>query len=233
MKKVDLSLILACYNEGSTLNDSLLRITEVLNSTKYKWEIIAIDDSSKDLTYQTLKKFSKGKNNFQVYKNSFNIGRGGTVVIGIKKAKGKITGFIDVDLEVSPIYIPQFVSEIEKGVDLAVATRIYSESFASFNRWILSKGYSLLVRKVLHLEIKDTEAGYKFFSRKTILPIINFVKDKKWFFDTEIIARASAKKLRIVEIPVLFLRRGDKKSTVKIIPDILAYLKAIYLFKKR
>lgn len=233
MKRVDLSLVLACFNEGSTLSSSLLKIVEVLKSTRYNWEIIAIDDHSRDSTYNILKKFSSNKRSFKVFKNSANIGRGGTVMLGIKKARGKVAGFIDVDLEVSPVYIPQFVRVIEKGADLVIATRIYKESWSSINRWILSKGYSLLIRNLLALGIKDTEAGYKFFNRKKILPILEKTKDKKWFFDTEIVARAVNKKMRVVEIPVLFLRREDKKSTVNIIPDTIAYLKAVYNFKKQ
>lgn len=233
MKKIGLSLVLACFNEGPTLIQSLAKIIEVLESTKYQWEIIAIDDNSNDLTYQTLKKFSKNRKNFFVIKNEKNTGRGGTVALGIKKARGKVAGFIDVDLEVSAVYIPEFVRVIEKGADLAIATRIYRESWSSLNRWILSKGYGLLIRNFLALEIKDTEAGYKFFNRKKILPILEETKDKKWFFDTEIVARAVSKKMKVVEIPVLFLRREDKESTVNIIPDTIAYLKAIYNFKKQ
>lgn len=233
MKRVDLSLVLACFNEGSTLSSSLLKIVEVLKSTRYNWEIIAIDDHSRDSTYNILKKFSGNKRSFKVFKNSANIGRGGTVMLGIKKARGKVAGFIDVDLEVSPVYIPQFVRAIEKGADLVIATRIYKESWSSINRWVLSKGYSLLIRNLLTLGIKDTEAGYKFFNRKKILPILEKIKDKKWFFDTEIVARAVNKKMRVVEIPVLFLRREDKKSTVRIIPDTWSYLKALLEFKYR
>lgn len=233
MKKTDLSLILACFNEGPTLKDSLEQITETLQSLKYKWEIIAIDDNSLDSTYKKLVEFSETRKNISVFKNSYNIGRGGTVALGIKKAKGNIVGFIDADLEVSPVYLIQFVKAIEKGADLAIAVRIYRGSLASLDRWVLSKGYNFLITKILDLNIEDTEAGYKFFNRKKILPILNLVKDKKWFFDTEIIARASAKKYKIAEIPVLFIRRSDKKSTVKIISDVIAYLKAIYLFKKR
>ena len=233
MKKTDLSLILACFNEGPTLKHSLMQIVEMLESLKYNWEIIAIDDNSLDSTYQKLIEFSKTRKNISVFKNPFNIGRGGSVAQGIKKSKGEIVGFIDVDLEISPVYITQFIRAVENGAVLAIATRIYKESLTSLNRWVLSKGYNLLITKMLDLYIKDTEAGFKFFNRKKILPILKTVKDKKWFFDTEIIARANSKKLKIVEIPVLFLRRHDKKSTVRIIPDILAYLKAIYLFKKQ
>lgn len=233
MKKVDLSLVLACFNEGPTLVRSLEKIVEVLDSTKYKWEIIAIDDCSKDNTLSILKKFAGKKKNVSVFANQKNIGRGGTVTQGLKKAKGKIAGFIDVDLEVSPIFIPEFARAIEKGADLAIATRIYKESFSSVNRWILSKGYTLITRMFLSLDIKDTEAGYKFFNLKKILPILKKTHDKKWFFDTEIVLISARNKLKIAEIPVLFLRRIEKKSTVRIIPDTLAYLKAIYLFKRR
>lgn len=233
MKKVDLSLVLACFNEGSTLSDSLEKIVEVLDSTKYEWEIIAIDDKSQDLTYHKLLKFSKSRKNISVLQNLYNIGRGGTVISGLKRSHGRIAGFIDVDLEVSPIYIPQFVKAIEKGADLAIATRIYKESWSSLNRWILSKGYGLLIRNLLGLGIKDTEAGYKFFNLQKVLPILEKTRDKKWFFDTEIVALAAKRKFKIVEIPVLFLRRVNKKSSVRIIPDTIAYLKAIYKFKKK
>ena len=233
MRKADISLVLACFNEGPTLRNSLQKIVDVLESTKCRYEIIAIDDASTDSTYAILKKFGQGNKKVSSYKNSENIGRGGTVILGIKKSQGEIAGFIDVDLEVSPVYIPQFIRAVEKGADLAVATRIYKESFSSINRWILSKGYSLLIRKILGLKIKDTEAGYKFFNRKKILPILNQVKDKKWFFDTEIIALAVRKKMKITEIPVLFLRRDDKKSTVRIIPDTWSYLKALLEFRYR
>ena len=233
MRRVDLSLVLACFNEGPTLNNSLAKIVEVLKLLRYSWEIIAIDDNSSDETYQILKKFSKNRKHFSVFKNTQNIGRGGTVFLGVKRAKGKVVGFIDVDLEVSPVYIPEFVRAIDKGVDLAIATRIYKDSFASINRWLLSKGYRYITKHFLNLNIKDTEAGYKFFNQKKMLPVLEKTQDKKWFFDTEIIIRSVAKKLKIVEIPVLFLRRDDKKSTVKIIPDVVAYIKAIYKFKKQ
>lgn len=231
--KKDLSLILACFNEGITLKESLKKIIEVLEATKYRWEIIAIDDCSRDSTYRNLKQFSENRKNFYVYKNRENLGRGGTVIMGLQKARGRIAGFIDVDLEVSAVYIPQFVRAIEDGADLAVATRIYKESLSSINRWILSKGYNLITRNLLHLNIKDTEAGYKFFDLEKMMKVIKKTRDKKWFFDTEIVAIAAKEKLKIVEIPVLFLRRNDKKSTVRIIPDTIAYLKAVYKFKSK
>lgn len=232
MKKIKLSLILACYNEGPTLATNLKKIKEVLDSTIYIWEIICIDDKSDDETYRILSSFAKGKKNVHIFKHETNIGRGGTVQDGIKIAKGDVVGFIDVDLEISPIYIPEFIRSVESGWDVVIATRIYKESLTSLFRWVLSKGYNQLTKYYLSLKFKDTEAGYKFFNQKKILGIVRETKDQGWFFDTEIVARSFYKKLKIKEIPVLFLRREDKQSTVRILHDTIAYLKAIVRFKK-
>lgn len=228
----DLSLIIATYNEGPTLLSSLREIKKTLDRTKIKWEMICIDDCSKDSSFKVTKKFAKGKHNISVTFHEKNVGRGGTVVEGIKMAKGKVVGFIDVDLEVSPVYIPQFVEAIEDGYNVAIATRIYKESLSTVARWISSKIYVFLVRHILQINYKDTEAGYKFFNRRKILKVLKKVKNKGWFFDTEIITRSHLAKLKIKEIPVLFLRRPEKKSTVRLIPDSIDYIKGLIKLKR-
>lgn len=233
MAKIDVSLVLACYNEGPTLSQGLSKIKKVLDGTRYLWEMICIDDKSQDETSRLLEKFAKGKKNVRVFFHKKNVGRGGTVAEGIKKARGKVVGFIDVDLEVSPVYIPEFVRAVNGGADMAIATRIYQEEISALPRWLASKGYVLTVRSFLGLNYKDTEAGYKFFNRRKILPILKKTRDKKWFFDTEIVARSTWSGLKVEEISVLFLRRTDKKSTVRLIPDTIAYLKAVWAFKRK
>ena len=232
MDKIDFTLILACYNEGPTLLNSLKQIEKIMNDTKYKWECICINDSSRDNTYQTLQTFVRSRKNFQLYNHEKNIGRGGTVSEGIKKSKGRVVGFIDVDLEVSEIYIPIFIKAVDEGADIIIATRVYKIAFSNLIRALSTKVYVMLATFILDLKFKDTEAGYKFFNRKKILPILEKTKDKHWFFDTEIVARSYWSGLKIKEIPVLFIRRNDKASTVRLIPDTYAYLKALWNFKK-
>lgn len=231
-KKIDLSLIIACYNEGPTLLWSLSEIKKTLDETKLSWEMICIDDKSKDRSFKTAQKFAKRKRNISAVVHLQNVGRGGTVTEGIKHAKGEVVGFIDVDLEVSPVYIPLFVRAIRAGADVAIANRIYKESLSTIMRWISSKVYVVLVRSVLGINYKDTEAGYKFFNRKKILKVIDKVENKGWFFDTEIVTRSHLAKLKIKEIPVLFLRRPEKKSTVRLIPDSIDYIKGLSALKR-
>lgn len=232
MNKYDLSLIVPCYNEGNTLIHSLDKIIGMLKDTPYSWEMICIDDKSQDETAKIIEEFSKGRKNVRAYFHKKNVGRGGTVAEGMRKSQGKIVGFIDVDLEVSPIYIPEFMRAINKGFDVAIGKRIYKENFLSFPRYIASRIYVSLVKRLLGLNFEDTEAGYKFFQREKILPGLKKVKDKSWFFDTEIVARSYWQGLKIVSIPVLFLRRKDKESTVRLIPDTVKYIKSLWNFKR-
>lgn len=232
MSKVDFSLVLACYNEGPTFTQSLDKIFNVLRDYKKSWEVIFVEDKSKDDTKQRLLGYIKTVKGCRVVLHSQNMGRGKSVSDGLVKAKGAVCGFMDVDCEISPSYIPLFVSEVESGHDMAIATRYYEKSAKSIVRVVASRGYVIFSKLVLGMPLKDTEAGFKFFNRKKILPILKKTKDNGWFWDTEICARAYLAGLKITELPVLFVKRSDKKSTVNVIRDSLDYAKKLLAFKK-
>ena len=235
MNKFDFSLILPCYNEAEIFNVSVKKIIEALDGTDYTWEIIFIDDCSTDGTQNLIKKTIEKykRRTLRAFFHSQNQGRGKTVQEGFFQAEGEIVGFIDIDLEVSEWYIPKFIKAIDEGADVAVGWRIYDFNFQSLPRWVASKGYSLLRKIVLNLSYKDTEAGYKFFSRKKTLPIFKKCVYPGWFWDTEIMALAHKYKLRVEEIPVAFVRRLNKTSTVRLIPDSISYFKDLISFKMR
>lgn len=232
--KCDVSLILACYNEAEHILKSVPRIIEALDQTDFSWEIIFIDDASTDKTPRLIEKFIKThpRKMLSAYYHQKNMGRGVTAAEGIKKSNGKIVGYIDIDLEVPPDYIPQFVNAIDNNYQVATGWRIYDFTLKSLPRWLASKGYNLIRDWVLKTKIKDTEAGYKFFNKKAILPVLKECKSPGWFWDTEILVRAQRKGLKIKEIPVVFIRRFDKTSTVRLIPDTFVYLKELWRFKR-
>ena len=233
-KKPDFSLILPCYNEGPHLDESVKKIVETLAISKFSYEIILIDDKSKDNTAQHIKNIVKNHQHLQGFFHKKNLGRGGTVKKGILKAKGKVVGFIDVDLEVSPVYIPYFVSRILNGqAEVTTGHRTYRETLISLPRVISSRSYSFLVKKILGVPLHDTETGYKFFDRQKILPILKKTRNPGWFWDTEIMTIAYYQGLKIKELPVLFTRRFDKQSTVRIIPDALDYFVNLCCFRQR
>lgn len=232
MDKYDFSLILPCYNEAEHFNRSLPRIISALDQTDYTYEIIFVEDKSTDKTKSLVKKVlgKYPRHNLSAYFHATNHGRGQTVIDGFSKSQGKIIGFIDFDLEVGEWYLPKFIRTIESDYDAAVAWRIYDFNLRSLIRWIGSKGYTWLQKQLINLPFHDTEAGYKFFNKAKIMPLINQCRYKGWFFDTEILALAHKNKLKIKEIPVAFVRREDKTSTVRFIPDALSFLKNLIVF---
>lgn len=232
MTKPYISLVLACYNEGPTFENSVRDITRELKNLKLSWEIIFVEDKSTDDTREKIIKISKKNKNLRVILHSKNQGRGKTVSDGIKASQGVICAYMDVDCEISPKYLGRFAEKVKKGSDVVVASRFYPSNLSAISRVITSKGYSLIIRQTLGLPIKDTEAGFKFFNRKKILPVLLDTKDKGWFWDTEICARSYLAGLKMSEIPVRFVRRDDKKSTVKVFSDSLEYAKKLWAFKK-
>jgi len=230
-----LSLVLPCYNEAEHLNKSVVKITTALKDLKFPFEIIFIDDKSKDTTPQLLKKIIKNypQHKISVFYHSKNMGRGATVAQGILKAKGKIVGYMDIDCEISPQYLNKFLDRFNKDTDILIAKRLYKFSIFTLPRFIASKLYALIVKITFDLPVSDTEAGFKLFQKDKILSLIDKVKDKHWFWDTEIIVIAHKHGLKVKEIPVSFKRRLDKTSTVKLTADSIKYLQGIYSLKRR
>src|SRR3990167_2995364 len=101
MSKVDLSLIIHCYNEGPTFEKSVNKIIRELKKINLSWEIIFVEDKSADDTKKTVEKLTKQYKNSRAIFHKKNEGRGKSVSDGIKTAKGDICGYLDVDLEVS------------------------------------------------------------------------------------------------------------------------------------
>lgn len=233
MTKIDLSIILPLYNEGPTLAASVAKIVKVLESLKKSWEIIFVEDKSTDATREIIEELAGQIKNTRVIYHRQNLGRGQSVADGIRVARGQICGYLDVDLEVAADYIPIFVEEIEKGADITVGRRFYERGLGSILRFLASNIYALIVKLFLKIPIVDTEAGYKFFKRARILPILAKVKDKKWFWDTEICARAFWAGAKISQVPVLYVRRANKKSAVRLVPDTWAYITKIIKFRSQ
>jgi len=144
-----------------------------------------------------------------------------------------VVGYIDIDLEVPPVYIPDIVSLIKKNkADIVIGNRVYRTSMGSIVREVLSVGYRNLADWLIGTGGADTESGYKFFNRKKFLPILATIKDQRWFWDTESIVRSRRAGLVVTEVPVLFLRRFDKVSSVHIIRDTIEYIGNIWRFRK-
>lgn len=235
LPKTEVSIIIPCYDEESILEKHVREIKEIMDITRLNYEIILIDDKSKDKTIEIAKKIVEGNKNFRLICHTKNVGRGGTVAEGIKIAKGSIVGFTDIDLSTSAVYIISLIREIQKGSDIASAHRIYNyhlNDFSIIHRWISHKAYRLIVKTVFKTKLKDTETGCKFFRRSKILPMLDKIKDKHWFWDTEVMVISYYKGLKITEVPSLFIKKKEIPSSLKFMKDTSDYIRNVIIFRR-
>lgn len=232
---MDLSLVIPCYNEEPHLRDSVRELCAVLDGTRLDYEIVFVDDVSPDGTRAVIREICASTPRCRFVFHEQNRGRGGAFKTGFNATTGRVTGFIDVDLEVGAHYIPPLVDRIQRhGCDVATGHRHYlTRQTHALHRIVLSLGYRLLLRMALGLAVKDSETGCKFFRRDTAAPAVLGSESDGWFFDTEVMARADLAELRICELPVVFVRRWDKQSTVRLWRDIRAYLVSLHRFRAR
>jgi len=229
------SLVLACYNEAEHLRGSFAEIRDTLERAGWPFEVVFVDDASRDGTRELLKEIvaAHPRLDLRVILHETNRGRGATVTDGFRAARGEIAGYLDVDLEVHCRYVPALVQAIEGGADIATLRRIYALQLLSLDRYLMSRGYSFLVRHLLHVPYRDTETGFKFLRRATVLPLLGEIEDGGWFWDTEFMARAARRGLKVVEVPGAYIRREDKASTVRGLRDSVRYFVALVRFRRQ
>jgi glycosyltransferase involved in cell wall biosynthesis len=234
MSAVDLSLVVPCYDEAGHLRQSVAEVVEVLEQTGRTWEIVFVDDASRDDTRVVIGELCAGDPRLRAVFHERNRGRGAAFKTGFRAATGRITGFIDIDLEVHARYIPSLVARIERhGVDVATGRRSYVlRQTGGIHRAMLSWCYRRLCAILLNAGVQDSETGCKFFKRETATAVVLGSESDGWFWDTEVMVRAVLADLVVHEMPVLFVRRFDKQSTVRLLPDSIAYLRALLRFRR-
>jgi len=229
-RPVGISIVVACYHEAGHIRDSLPALERVLAASGRRYELIVIDDASTDNTPEMLRRMLDGRNDVVLRFHEKNQGRGATVREGLALARGEIAGYLDIDLEVGPWYILPALDVIERHqADVVVAQRVYKLHAhpVVLLRHVLSIGFRMLSHAMIRLPIRDSEAGFKFFRRETILPVLEECRDDHWFWDTEVVYLAHRKGLKVMEFPCLFIRRPEKASTVNVLRDILRHFSGL------
>lgn len=234
-EKVELTVILPCYNEEVILEKNVKEIISRLKPTQIKFEVIIAEDGSKDRTEKIGKELSKKYKEVTFLHSKKRLGRGLAVSNAIKISKGKITGFIDTDLQTPPKYIIRCYNQVRKGYDAVEVIRRNKIKPCSSLRFFLSNVYRYLFKKMFNLGLEDTLAGCKFFRKQKILPVLDKIKDNHWFWDTEIMVLAFYEGLKTKEIPSEFLddKNSKRKSKCAIISTAPSMLFKLFELKIR
>jgi len=215
---IDLTVILPVYNEIEHLKSNLPKIISSVQSITPNYEIIIAEDGSTDGTSELAISLEQRKP--RVYHLHFDErqGRGKALSNAITLSEGKIIVYMDIDLSTDLSSLPLLISSINSGYDIAIGSRYHSGSVTkrSIKRLVLSKLYNTLVHKllcsnVLYPKISDYQCGFKAFNRESILPLLDQIEDKHWFWDTELLVRSQKNWYEIKEVPVIWSEKGNTK----------------------
>jgi glycosyltransferase involved in cell wall biosynthesis len=232
---VSISIILTCYNEVPLIFTAYEKINSMMGLTNIDYDLIIVDDGSEAETKERLSVYFKGKPNVTLILSPVNGGRGMAVTKGIRASAKEYAGFIDTDLEIPEDSIFALYRAInDNRADVAIGRRVYllRWNINDVFRCFTSRVYFIVANLILDLRHLDTETGVKLFKREKILPLLDSIEDKRWFWDTEIITESIKNRLNIMEVPV-FVTRREKRSSVNFLRDSIRYFMALYRYRRK
>jgi len=207
------SIIVPAYNEEKNLPvvvDSLRKLSG------YDFEIIIVDDGSKDKTAEVAKNLGT-----KVISYSPNRGKGAAFREGIPHATGKYVIQIDADHQFQPADIPVLLKSLEAGSDIVLGSRFKGGTVEkgsvsktnSFGNWVMSFAVSVFSGQ----RVYDIMAGFKGF-RREVLRALN-LKTDHFGYEAEIVVTGKSRGYKIDEVPIKYTRRVDGVSNVKKFKD--------------
>ena len=179
MKKI--SVIVPMYFEEAVVSECYKRLKEVLtNLNDYNYEIIFVDDGSRDQTLSILEKIAMVDKNIKVISFSRNFGHQAAVQAGLKLSSGDAVIIIDADLQDPPELIPQMVSLWENGNDVIYAKRKSREGETKFKLFSAKMFYNIL-NDLSDVSIPKDTGDFRLADRK-VVDVINSLPEHNKFF---------------------------------------------------
>ena len=200
-----ISVILPAYNVEDKIEQVINETVKALDRITDSWEIIVVDDGSKDLTFAIAKEFAKNDGRVRAISYGKNMGKGFALKYGFEHSRGDLIVFMDADLDLHPKQIKKFIEIMEKEkADVVVGSKRHPESKVNYplKRRILSDVYFLIVKVLFNLNVRDTQVGLKLFKREVLRDVMPRILVKRYAFDVEVLANAVRKGYKIVEAPV-------------------------------
>lgn len=216
----ELSIIIPCFNEENRLGRSLDQIVGFLQKGHYSFEIIVVDDGSRDRTSAVAEEKLTGFPH-RILQERRNRGKGQAVKRGMLEAKGKYLLFTDADLSTPIEEAERLIHSLKNGFDVAIGSRGLRESQVEVHQnWLretLGKIYNQIARLFIFKGISDSQCGFKCFPREVAREIFRAQKLKGFSFDAETIYLAQRRGYRVAEVPVIW--RNSPKSRVRLLTD--------------
>lgn len=217
MNLKSLSVFLPAYNEEDSIKSSVEGVVKVLNDLKIDWEVLVINDGSKDKTAEAVKLLEKKYPNVRLVNHETNKGYGHALKTGFAQAKYPWVGFVDSDGQFDFAEIKKFIEKTDKA-DVILGYRLNRAD--PIQRRIFTWGWKMLAMVLLGLNVKDYSCGFKLIKKKVIEDISPIESEEK-VTQIEMLIKAKKKGYKFAEVGVHHFPRtagvatGANMSVVK------------------
>ena len=211
-----LSVVMPAYNEEKLIYNSIMTTISVISGFVNDFEIVAVNDGSKDRTKEEIKRAMKSDSRVRLVSSDKNRGKGTAIISGVTQAEGKYIAFLDADLELHPSQLEGYLDKmLEDGADAVIGCKFHKESQLEYPliRKIISKGYYVMLLVLFHLNVKDTQTGLKVFRAEAIRPVAQLIRTSGFAYDIELLIALHRRGCRIVQMPVrvVYVRGKDAR----------------------
>jgi dolichyl-phosphate beta-glucosyltransferase len=213
--EITYSIVIPAYNEGGRLSATLEKVLGYMRAQGWNAEVIVVNDGSRDNTAELARGFAERDPMVRLVENPGNRGKGYAVRNGMLNARGEVVLFSDADLS-SPIEeMPKLLAALASGADIAIGSRWLRAEMQtqrqSLHRQLFGRVFNLLLRIILGLKFKDTQCGFKAFTRRAAQTILPMQRIERWGFDPEILFLARKFGFRVEEVAVCWGHSGDTR----------------------
>ena len=224
-----LSIVIPCYNESKDIAKNCEIIKKHLEDIKQDYELILVNDGSKDNTKEVIEAIPDVK----ALSYEPNRGKGGAVKYGIENATGEYVLFMDADLSTDLSAIEKFL-KLAPNYDMVIGSRHTKDSVIKkkqpalrvFIGWCCRK----LVNMKFHFKFKDTQCGFKAMRTDIAKKIVAKQVVNNFAFDVEYLYIAKLNNLSIYEMGVIWA--DDRGSTVSPLKSSIKFFKDLSFIKK-
>jgi len=224
---VEVSIVIPAYNEAKRIELTLNRIFS--ESTLSDFEVIVSEDGSTDETPHILAKLAKRyQGELVVLHSKKRLGKGGGFLRGVLSSRGRFVLLLDADFPSNFDSLVTIVKHLRSGYDVVVGSRAHRLSRLDppppVLRQAIGRVFNSIVRILFKVSIHDTQCGVKGF-RKEIFRIIGPIQFTSFVFDVEIIVKAWALGLKLVEVPIYWSSKVGSK--VHVLRDAIFILNGV------
>ena len=221
MAHPQLSIVIPAFNESARIEATLDRVMSCVAERGWDAEVLVIDDGSTDTTSEIVKHRMQSHPRLHLIQNPGNRGKGYSVRNGLLQAAGNIVMFTDADLSAPMEEAERLIAAISAGADVAIGSRWMDRTRQTIHqplyRQFFGRCFNWITRTVMGLPFKDTQCGFKAFTRDAAQVIFRLQTIERWGFDPEILFIARKLKYTIREVPVTW--GHDERSRMSYLKD--------------